>query len=257
MQISSYSAASAMQQLQQTLMKKADADKDGSLTLDEFSAAGTAKNAGRSTSADQTTAAKLFQSIDADGDGKASESELGSFFSKMSSDTRTSLLSTQESGGGMSGLMAKADEDGNGALSLDEFSAAAPRGASTGKSAEIFGEMDADGSGEVSEDELSAFNETHRPPPPGGGQGSGGPGGASGSGSSLADMLAEASDSDESDTVTSLSDILSQISSADDESKTGDASSDFSKQLSSLLQQMVTSYAGQTKSGTSSMSLSA
>tara|TARA_R110000824_G_scaffold118960_14_gene272071 strand:+ start:190062 stop:190799 length:738 start_codon:yes stop_codon:yes gene_type:complete len=245
-----------MQQLQQSLLQKADSDKDGSLSLEEFSSAGPAKNSSEANAADQARKEKLFKSIDEDGDGKASESELGSFFSKMSTETRSSLLSMQEGNGGgnpMADLLSNADEDGSGTMSLDEFAAAGPKDASADKAAEIFGEMDTDSDGEVTEDELSSFGESHRPPPPGGGRPE--MSGTSDTGSSIAELLASASETKDTDEATSLAEILGQISSGDDQEK--DASADFSKQLSSLLQQMTSSYVNSVRSNASTMSLNA
>lgn len=258
MQISSYSAASAMQQLQQSMLQKADKDADGSLTLDEFSAVGSEKNSGRTSSADQARAEKLFKSIDADSDGKASESELGSFFSKLSSENQSSLIALQakqSSGNPMSDLLSKSDADGNGSLSLDEFSAAGPKGASSDKSAEIFGEIDSDEDGEVTEDELAAFAETRRPdgPPPPPPSSSGGA--ASGT-SSLADMLAElSSDEDETSSTSTLAEILGQAS--DKEETSGDSNADFAKQISAYITRMMSGAADQARNSTSSVSFSA
>lgn len=258
MQISSYSAASAMQQLQQSMLQKADKDADGSLSIDEFSAAGPEKNSGQISSADQARTEKLFKSIDADGDGKASESELGSFFKKLSNENQSSLIALQEkqSGGNpMSDLLSKSDADGNGSLSLEEFSAAGPKGASSDKSAEIFGQIDSDEDGEVTEDELAAFGETHRPdgppPPPPSSSGDA----ASGT-SSMADVLAElSSDDDETSSASTLAEILGQAS--DSEETTGDSNADFAKQISAYVTRMMSGAADQAKNSASSISFSA
>lgn len=100
MQISSVSASNYTQQMQQAMFQKADSNDDGSLSLKEFAAADPAKNTGTTNSTDTTRAEKLFKSIDTDGDGKASESEMGAFTSKLSSETQSSLMSLQQAQGG-------------------------------------------------------------------------------------------------------------------------------------------------------------
>lgn len=74
-------------------------------------------------------------------------------------------LQQQQFGGQnpMMDLMSKADSDGDGALSLDEFSAAKPDDVSSDQSDAMFGEMDADGNGEVTQDEMKTFAESHGP----------------------------------------------------------------------------------------------
>jgi Ca2+-binding EF-hand superfamily protein len=255
-----------MQQMQQAMFQKADTDADGSLTLDEFTAVGPEKNAGEASSAEKAKAQKVFKSIDTDGDGNASETEMSAFMSKLSSQTQSSVISLQQQFGGqdpMMDLLDKADADGDGALSLDEFTSAKPDDVSSDQSNEMFGEMDSDGDGKVTQDEMKTFAESHRPdqsasagqmpPPPPSANGSSGT-----QGSSLADILAQASassDSSESDSVSSLADILNQASSSDDTETS--ATDDFSKQLSSLLQQLVSGYANQAKGSASTMSVSA
>ena len=268
MQISSVSASPYMQQMQQAMFQKADSNDDGSLSLDEFSASGPEKNSGSANAAEKARAEKLFKTIDTDGDGKASETEMGAFISKLSAETQSSLISLQQTQGGqgpmkdpMSDLMDKADSDGDGMLSLDEFNAAKPDDVSSDQSDKMFGEMDSDGDGKVTQDELKTFAESHRPdqaagagqmppPPPSGGKGEG-------SGSSLADILASVSSSSTSDTssTNTLADLLNQASGTDDTSS--DSKTDLAKQLSAYVSQMLSAYADQAKSGTSSLSISA
>lgn len=62
-------------------------------------------------------------------------------------------------------MFSKIDSDGDGQVSLEEFSAAKPADAPEDSSSKIFAEMDANGDGSVSEDE---FASSAPPPPPGG-----------------------------------------------------------------------------------------
>lgn len=270
MQISGASSSPYLQQLQQSLFQKADTNTDGSLTLDEFTATGSEKSAGSASTTDKAKAEKLFKSIDANGDDKVSGDELGSFFTKLSSSTQSSLLQIQQQGGAdhASDFLSRADTDEDGGLNLDEFTAAGPKGASADKSKEIFGEIDADGDGTVTKDELTAFDQSrdagksgearHMPPPPPPSDSSDSD---DGSGTSLADILAglsssssSASSSSDSSTATSLADVLSSVSSTD--STATNSKNDFAKQMMTYLQQMLSGYADQTKNSTSTSTVS-
>ena len=255
MQVSSVSASYYMQQMQQTMFQKADSNNDGSLSLDEFSAAGPEKNSGSSSAANTARAEKLFKSIDTDGDGSVSENEMSTFMSKLSSETQSSVISLQQQQFGgkdpMMDLMSKADSNGDGTLSLDEFTAAKPDDVSSDQSNKMFSEMDANGDGEVTQDEMKTFAESHHnhhaagvghmPPPTSSGDDD------SSSGTSLADILSGNSSSDTSGT-SSLADVLNQTS--------GSGSTDLSKQLEAYISQMLSNYGDQAKSATSSLSVS-
>ena len=115
---------------------------------------------------------QLFSSIDSDGSGGLSSSELQSFVDTMSKDTRGALLSVQE-----------------GATSSDGTSATSSTSSS---SAEAFDAIDADGDGAISESELSGFLQANMPPPPP--PPDGGAEGASSSTSSASSSSGEASD---------------------------------------------------------------
>lgn len=272
MQVSSVSISSYMQQIQQSLFKKADSDGDGSLSLDEFSAAGPAKDAGSANAAAKADkAAKLFKALDTDGDGQVSQSEMEALTSKLSSSTQSSLISLQQSDQGssdpLSSLLSKADTDGDGSLSLDEFTAAKPKGASDENAAKVFADMDKDGDGKVSSDEISGFEEAHKAQ--GGGHAHHHGGGhmpppddtsaatdADGT-TSLASVLSGTGSSD--DSPSSLADILNKMTADAGTSTTGatGATADFSKQLAAYLQQAMSGYADQARSSTSSLNVAA
>jgi Ca2+-binding EF-hand superfamily protein len=258
---SSYSYLQQMQQMQQTLFSKADTNGDGSLSIDEFEAAGKSDSAGSANSADQSKAAALFKTIDTNGDGQVSQSELGSYFTKLSSNSQSQLLQFQQQ------LFDKADTNGDGSLSLAEFegqSAGSTQSASDSKAADLFNKIDSNGDGKVTQDELTSYMSANKPQGVGGAHGGHRHAhGAGGGSKSLADLLG-ASDTDstsdsDTDTTTAITDLLTQNStdsttSAADSSGTG-TSADFGKQIAAYLQQMLSGYADQTQNSTSGINL--
>ena len=161
---------------------RVDTNGDGSISLDEFTAAmtklpSTADNS--ANSAGSTTAGDLFNQIDTDGDGAISKDEASAFRSKISAEIQAMLLLSQAQNGtgaattvnaGVSGptadsIFAKLDTDGNGSISKDEFTAAfnnrnQANGTGAGdRVAKLFDKIDTNGDGSISPDENQAFLE--------------------------------------------------------------------------------------------------
>lgn len=220
MQISGVSSSPYLQQLQQSLFQKADSNADGSLSIDEFTASSSASSTGSASSSDKTAKAQaLFKSIDTNGDGKVTGDELGSFFTRLGSDTQSSLLQLQQQ---------------SGADKTTAKSGHAHHGGHTPPPAN----SDDDDDGTSLADILAGTSAS-----------SASPGGTD----PLADLLSGNAAPDDSSTG-SLADVLAKMSDAAD---TGtDVQTDFSKQISGYLQQMLSGYADQAKNGASTASIS-
>lgn len=214
MQISGVSSSYYLQQMQQSLFNKADADASGSISAEEFAAAKPDKSSGGAKSA--AKAEELFSALDASGDGEISTEEFNALFSRLDSGTASSMLQFQQMPNPMADLLSRADEDEDGSLTLDELTAAAPEELSDTEAAEfaakMFGEMDSDGDGSVTQSEMQAFEETrraeggHMPPPPPMTE-------AEGSGTdTLADILADAlEDEDEASDTSALGQLQAYL----------------------------------------------
>lgn len=99
-----------------------------------------------------------FSSVDEDGDGSVSASELATFTEKMAEMTGNSVDATE--------MMTRLDTDGNGSVSAAEFKAGKPQGPpppppggmaaseSTDETSSILSSLDVDGDGSVSEEEF-------------------------------------------------------------------------------------------------------
>ena len=236
-----------MQQMRQNMFSKADTDNDGGLSIGEFSAAGRSKSSGSANSADQARAEKMFAAADSDSDGKLTENELDTYFTKLESRTQSQLLQFQQSAADRAaGFLGKADTDSDGSLSLDEFAAAGPGGASdTDRAAlaeELFARIDGDSDGKLTESELSTFDKSR------------GPGGAGDMPPPPPPPGMSASDTDE-ESGTTLADLLASSAEGDDADSA--ASTDFASQIQTYLQRLLSSYASQAKSDTSTISVSA
>ncbi len=125
----------------------------------------------------------LFSSIDSDGDGSVSKTELKSFADSLSAQMQSALLGAQESGGAQGAfgppppppgagksaadMMSEMDTDGDGSVSADELKAfGEAHGPKSGKGAqmaeEAFTSADADGDGKLSSAEFETFDKTMR-----------------------------------------------------------------------------------------------
>jgi len=207
----SYASFSAAKQ---AAFQKADADSTGGLSLEEFQALGS-KDGKKVDGA--TSVQDLFSQIDTDGNGEVTQTELDAkakadFASRLQQGGALSganLLQASESGSPDQDFLTKADTDGSGSISLDEFKAAKPADAPDDISSEdIFNQLDSDGDGSVTLSELEANRPQGGPPPgppPSGGQ-------------------ADATDS--SGSSTSSSNVLDSVASSSGSSSSSSSSSD-------------------------------
>lgn len=101
---------------------------------------------GTQDASQSTNIEDLFSSIDSDGDGSVSKTELKSFADSLSAQMQSALLGAQESGGAQGAFGPPPPPPGEGKSAADMMS-----------------EMDTDGDGSVSSDELKAFGEAHGP----------------------------------------------------------------------------------------------
>ncbi|MDO9126228.1 MAG: EF-hand domain-containing protein, partial [Parvibaculum sp.] len=141
-----------------------------------------------------------------------SADEFNALFSRLDAGTASSMMQFQQSNP-LEKLFSTADEDGDGSLTLEELTAAAPEGMSDDEAAEVaarmFGEMDTDGDGSLTQSEMQAFEGARRPeggrmPPPPMTSGTEEESGTS----TLADILASALDEEDE---TSEDSVVSQL----------------------------------------------
>jgi Ca2+-binding EF-hand superfamily protein len=164
---------SAASSLQWPSFQTTDTDNDDALSLQEITAAGQNLPPGGINGLDSDSLQTLFSAIDTDGDGKISKTEAKTASDKLSTAMQGALLGAQEHAGqppSPSEMFAKADVDGSGGLSFDEFKAAAPNAANAGddKLKALFGSLDKNSDGTISQDEMKAARPHghHRHPPP-------------------------------------------------------------------------------------------
>ena len=155
--------------IREKLFNKADANGDKAISFDEFEAAGKKLPVGRSGDAKT-----VFKQIDADGDGSLNKGELDAFGEKVSSQFRGALLQLQSTLGGagfgggqgpdIDALFARADDDGDGAVSRAEFGKGAKDSPIAkllaGDSDKLFDAIDGDGDGSLSKQELTSFGDS-------------------------------------------------------------------------------------------------
>lgn len=216
-----YSYLPPQRQIQDQMFSKLDTDGDGSVSLSELEDTAAKAAGGTASAADTSKLEALFQSADTDGDGKLTESELDAQFRSLAPDTMSHMVQMQgQAPPSPDEVFAKADSDGSGSLSLDEFKAmgkahgghhhhhssdstsANAEGTASGdddKLAQLFSKVDADGNGQVSQDELKAFFAQNHPPSPGANDQAAGEPGSAGR------------PADSTDTVSSANAIMQQI----------------------------------------------
>jgi Ca2+-binding EF-hand superfamily protein len=160
-----------IQQMMQQRFQKADANGDGSLTLEEFKAGGPKGPNGAQAPQGMPDFSQFFTKIDANGDGSLSKDEFSTGLQKMHDEAKATLLQAQEQSKSsfMDELFKKADANGDGQLSQAEFEASAPKGpppgpppggmASSGSSdsaSSVFSALDTNKDGKVSLAEMMA-----------------------------------------------------------------------------------------------------
>jgi Ca2+-binding EF-hand superfamily protein len=186
--------AARLAAMRDKLFQKSDADKNGTLSLDEFLSAGQnvpvgSNSPGASGAQDTSAATDLFKKIDTNSDGQISKDEVSAFQDKLSAQIQAALTQLQElfgndqSGkkahhhghrdGSISDLFSKIDADSDGAISKSEFTAFPVDGqtsttdASTGTAAsdklgKLFDAIDTNGDGALSKDEVAAFDASRK-----------------------------------------------------------------------------------------------
>ena len=163
-----------------------DTNNDGSVSLDELEAAAP----GGASATSNAQAQALFKAMDTNGDGSVSQGEMSAFDQKVQSHHHggghhhggmgflaQQLAQTQDSQ-----AFGATDTNGDGSVSLDEFSAdPAAQGVSSSDMQQLFNMIDTNGDGSISASESSSFLDKVRQAvgqADGGGQGGFGFGGA-------------------------------------------------------------------------------
>jgi Ca2+-binding EF-hand superfamily protein len=147
---SSTSGASSSSDPIDDLIKSADSDGDGSLSLDEI------KTSLGDAATDELSAA--VSALDTDGDGKLSSKELAAGMEAKRSEHAENHRHVRPSSDDLAAkLIGDVDGDKDGALSLDEVNSALSGKTTDSKGvAEAFGKLDSDADGKLSTSELSA-----------------------------------------------------------------------------------------------------
>lgn len=232
MNISSVGSSSLMQQMQQAMFSKADANGDGQLSSDEFLSIGQ----------------------DLQGGGKSGPAKAmrgsGGFAANFGSEMMGSMLSMQEAPSAED-IFTGADADADGKLTAEELAADMAAHAPPGMdgvdhsemAANILADADSDGDGSLTLEEFEAARPSG--PPPGGPRFSiGSDTGSTEEASS--DASAEETTYDAADTnqdgVVSMSELLASLQSAEDKA------SGFSTEVSDLLQQLLDKLTSETSS---------
>ncbi|MFN3482554.1 MAG: hypothetical protein ACK4YX_06000 [Rhabdaerophilum calidifontis] len=160
-------------------MQRADSDKSGTISLDEFLSTGQKVPGGKDGQADSAEKAKaLFARIDTDGDGSLTTSELDSYEQQLVSSLQAALTQLQELLGqpqqgrrleppSLSADFEAIDADSDGAASREELTAyLVAMGMDEEKAAKRVGKLlnkaDTDGDGVVSQAEAAAFDQARQ-----------------------------------------------------------------------------------------------
>ena len=142
-----------------------DTDSSGGISLEELEAGAPG---GATDSKSTERAKKLFAEMDTDGNGSVSSDEKDAFDSKIESQRQAMQFMAQLLGNTQqqqqpsnSDVFAATDTDGNGSVSLDEFSSTAgSTGLSTNDLSTLFGIIDSNSDGSISSTESSDFLDT-------------------------------------------------------------------------------------------------
>ncbi len=153
------------EQIAEDLLSSADTDGNGSISKAEFSAA-----FGSDNDTDSSTVSGLFAEMDADGNEEVSVDEASNAISNLLQQLQEQRFSNtnmpppppSEGMPNAEDLMASADSDEDGGLTVDEFSSALRKSddeSETAILANMFAETDLDGDGIVSQAELKTAME--------------------------------------------------------------------------------------------------
>jgi Ca2+-binding EF-hand superfamily protein len=148
-------APPASSDIAQQVISAADADGDGSLSLDEVE-----KALGQDTASGADGLSQAFAQLDTNGDGKLSQDELASAIDAHKASGahhhHHRAHNAQASDGDLaSAILGKADTNGDGALSADEIASALGANASDSLTQAI-ASLDKDGDGKLDSSELAA-----------------------------------------------------------------------------------------------------
>jgi hypothetical protein len=124
-----------MQQMQQKMFAKADADQSGGISLQEFSNTGQAEKSDASGRANGMDASKMFSKLDADGDGQLTQTEMKppqDGRGKLSPEMISAMLGMQ--GGGGPGGAGSAGGSAEGDMLVQLFASSAEETSQTSQS---------------------------------------------------------------------------------------------------------------------------
>ena len=161
----------------------ADLDTDSSGGIDKTELQSAFDKVAGATGTSARSADDLFSTIDSDGDGKISASELDAGMKSLMPPPSSTVDFASRREGRAERAFAKLDADGSGSLDADELqsmldarkagaaSAASSTDSSTGSAAltgaDLLKKLDTDGDGKVSEAEFAVGRPQHGGPPPG------------------------------------------------------------------------------------------
>lgn len=153
MRINTDSTAADRTAMQQEMFRRIDQDGDGKVTKEEFTSGAPQGPRG----ADRPDFDRVFSQIDKNSDGAIDEAEHTGFLSAMSemSPGRPSAADFAKN------LFGKADADGDGKVTADEFRSSATNRTSESLLDKLFKESDADGDGVISQAELESSLSKH------------------------------------------------------------------------------------------------
>ncbi len=257
MSISGVGGGAQLRSFQPPTFSSLDSDSSGGITLQELESAAPG---GASDSKSTARAQKLFAAMDSDQNGSVSSSEKDAFDKKLSDQQSAAQFMAQLFGTSKAqqpsnqDVFAATDSNGDGSVSLDEFSSGdSADGISSDNLSKLFGMIDSNGDGSVSSTESSSFldavKSSVQSADQGGPQGAGGPprGGPPPGGPPPGPPPGEQSaDSTDSTSSTSAIDLLkiaanayasssSSTTTGSNSSATSSASNDLLSMLSSLL----------------------